>query len=109
MVEIASEIIAQKLGKFEPAKFKDPYEAALVAMLKRRAKGARPVHEAEEEEAPSNVVNLMDALKKSLGRRRDSSHKEETSAGEPKVVPFRKKPRTKTKASPKPSNRAGGR
>ena len=50
MVEIASEIIEQKQGKFEPAKFKDPYEEALVAMLKRRAKGAKPVHEAEEEE-----------------------------------------------------------
>jgi DNA end-binding protein Ku len=109
MVEIASEIIEQKQGKFEPAKFKDPYEEALVAMLKRRAKGAKPVHEAEEEEAPSNVVNLMDALKKSLGGRRNFSRKEETSAAEPKVVPFRKKPQPKTKASPKPRKRAGGR
>src|SRR5258705_6246036 len=96
-------------AKYDPARFKDRYEEALVTMLKRRAKGAKPVHEAEEEEAPSNVVNLMDALKKSLGGRRNSSRKEETSAAEPKVVPFRKKLPTKTKASPKPRKRAGGR
>jgi hypothetical protein len=48
-------------------------------------------------------------LKKSLGGRRNSSRKEETSAADPKVVPFRKKPQPKTKASAKPRKRAGGR
>ncbi len=107
MVEIASGIIEQKEGKFAPAEFKDPYEEALVAMLKRRAKGAKPVHEVEEEEAPTNVVNLMDALKKSLGGRRNSG-KTNLAPAEPKVVAFRK-PLTKAKTRQRPRKRAGGR
>jgi len=86
MVAIATEIIEQKKGKFEPATFKDPYEEALVALLKRRARGAKPVHEAEEEAKPTNVVNLMDALRSSLGGK-----KRARSGGEPgKVVAFRR-------------------
>ncbi|HEY2889669.1 MAG TPA: Ku protein [Dongiaceae bacterium] len=96
MVAIASEIIEQKQGRFEPAEFKDPYEEALVAMLKRRAKGAKPVHEVEEEEKPTNVVNLMEALKSSLGGKRASSRGSDTERG--KVVAFRGKPRPSGKA-----------
>ena len=95
MVAIASEIIEQKEGRFEPAEFKDPYEEALVAMLRRRAKGAKPVHEVEEEDKPTNVVNLMDALKKSLGGRRASGS---TSGNGGKVVAFRRKAATKPPA-----------
>jgi DNA end-binding protein Ku len=106
MVAIATEIIDQKEGKFTPAEFKDPYEAALVAMLKRRAKGAKPVHEVEEDEAPTNVVNLMDALKKSLGGRRGLGKPQAPAEG--KVVAFRK-PKAKGKTAPKQRKRAGGR
>ena len=42
MVEIATGIIEQKEGKFEPATFKDPYEEALVDLLKRRARAPSP-------------------------------------------------------------------
>ncbi len=95
MVDIASEIIEQKQGRFEPAEFKDPYEEALVAMLRRRARGGKPVHEVEEEEKPTNVVNLMDALKKSLGSRHSAGG---TSDGSGKVVAFRKKAAAKPAA-----------
>ena len=99
MVEIATEIIEQKQGEFEPAEFKDPYEEALVAMLKRRAKGAKPVHEVEEEEeAPTNVVNLMDALKSSLGGRR---HRTATNANGQNIVPFRGRSRSTRRAGRK--------
>jgi DNA end-binding protein Ku len=104
MVAIASEIIEQKRGRFEPAEFKDPYEEALVAMLKRRAKGAKPVHEVEEEEKPTNVVNLMEALKSSLGGKRASGRATDGEAG--KVVAFRAKSRPAAKASAKPRKRA---
>ena len=105
MVTIASEIIAQKEGHFEPAEFKDPYEEALIAMLKRRAKGAKPVHEVEEEEKPTNVVDLMDALKNSLGGRR-SSKKSGDPQGRGEVVAFRGKSRPARKAAAKPRKRA---
>jgi DNA end-binding protein Ku len=94
MVAIATEIIEQKKGKFEPATFKDPYEEALVALLKRRARGAKPVHEAEEEEKPTNVVNLMDALRSSLGGKGRTGSRGEAG----KVVEFRRPGAGKTAA-----------
>ncbi len=104
MVAVASEIIAQKKGHFEPSEFKDPYEEALVAMLKRRARGAKEVHEIEEEEKPTNVVDLMDALKNSLDGRRGSKAGSDTQKrGE--VVPFRGKAPARRKAA-RPRRRA---
>ena len=110
MVDIATTIIEQKKGKFEPATFKDPYEEALVALLKRRARGAKPVHEAEEPEAPTNVVNLMDALRESLGSKgRRAARKGGGKEG--KIVQFRRSAAGKAKARPhaKPTRRGTAR
>jgi DNA end-binding protein Ku len=96
MVAIAAEIIEQMKGKFEPSKFADPYEEALLEMLKRRAKGAKPLPGADRDEGrPSNVVNLKDALRKSLGSRSPDSvargrGKAAAEDGERRVVKFRK-------------------
>jgi DNA end-binding protein Ku len=65
MVELASHILDTKAAHFEPDKFKDEYETALKTLVKRKAAG-KPVKAAEPEERPSNVINLMDALKQSL-------------------------------------------
>jgi DNA end-binding protein Ku len=64
MLEIAQEIIARKAGHFEPDKFTDRYEEALVEML--RAKQSGQVFTTPEAAEPGNVVNIMDALRKSL-------------------------------------------
>jgi DNA end-binding protein Ku len=64
MLDIAQEIIARKAGHFEPEKFTDRYEEALVEML--RAKQSGQVFTAPEAAEPGNVVNIMDALRKSL-------------------------------------------
>ena len=64
MLDIAQEIIARKAGHFEPDKFTDRYEEALVEML--RAKQSGQVFTAPETAEPGNVVNIMDALRKSL-------------------------------------------
>jgi DNA end-binding protein Ku len=90
MVEIASQIIEQKEGVFEPAEFKDPYEEALIDLLKRRASGAKPIRPAEEPEKPTNVVNLMDALRRSVGTKGRSKTREVASRDERNVVEFRK-------------------
>jgi DNA end-binding protein Ku len=65
MVELASHILDTKAAHFDPGKFKDEYENALKALVKRKAAG-KPVKAAEREEKPDNVINLMDALKQSL-------------------------------------------
>ena len=65
MVELASHILDTKAAHFDPTEFKDEYENALKALVRRKAAG-KPVKAAEREERPSNVINLMDALKQSL-------------------------------------------
>lgn len=66
MVEMASRILESKATKFDPKKFKDDYDTALKKLVRRKAKG----HTIDSEEAPpesSNVINLMDALRQSVG------------------------------------------
>jgi DNA end-binding protein Ku len=65
MVELAGHILDTKAAHFDPSKFKDEYENALKALVRRKAAG-KPVKIVEREERPDNVVNLMDALKQSL-------------------------------------------
>ena len=64
MLEIAQEIISRKSGHFQPDKFTDRYEEAVVGML--RAKQAGQAFTVAEPSQPANVVNIMDALKRSL-------------------------------------------
>jgi DNA end-binding protein Ku len=65
MIELAGHILDSKAAHFDPSKFKDKYEDALKALVRRKAAG-KPVKLAEPEEKPGNVISLMDALKQSL-------------------------------------------
>jgi DNA end-binding protein Ku len=66
MVEIAEKIIAQLEGPFDPEEFRDRYEESLRDLIQRKEKGEKPTVTALPAE-PSNVIDLMAALKKSLG------------------------------------------
>ena len=65
MVSLASHILQSKPAKFDPGKFKDEYEMALRKLVQRKAKG-HTVEPPKPVEKPSNVINLMDALRESL-------------------------------------------
>ena len=65
MVDLAVHILDSKAARFDPSKFKDEYETALKALVKRKAAG-RPVKAAEPAEKSDNVISLMDALQRSL-------------------------------------------
>jgi DNA end-binding protein Ku len=65
MIELASHILDTKAAHFDPSKFKDEYENALKALVRRKASG-KPIKVSAREEKPDNVVSLMDALKASL-------------------------------------------
>ena len=65
MLDIAEKIIEQQEAKFDPTEFKDRYEDALRDLIARKKKG-QPVVAAEEPEDEGKVVDLMEALKKSL-------------------------------------------
>ena len=65
MISLASHILESKATKFDPGKFKDGYEMTLRKLIQRKAKG-HAIEVPEPEEKPSNVINLMDALRESL-------------------------------------------
>lgn len=67
LVSLAEELIEKKAGDFQPEKFKDTYTAALRELIKAKEE-KRPPREIEEAAPVSNVINLMDALKRSVGK-----------------------------------------
>jgi Ku protein len=79
MIELAGHILDTKAAHFDPSKFKDEYEDALRKLVKRKAAG-KTIETAEPEERPSNVINLMDALKQSLKERRGAKSSSRSSA-----------------------------
>jgi DNA end-binding protein Ku len=65
MLKIAQHILETKEADFDPSQFVDHYEEAVVEMLNKKQAGlATPKSKASE--PPRNVINLMDALKKSV-------------------------------------------
>lgn len=70
MRELAKHIIGTKEGKFDPSEFEDRYEAALVELIKAKKEGHMP-RTAPAAPRPSNVVNLMDALRRSVEQSTD--------------------------------------
>jgi DNA end-binding protein Ku len=64
MLDLASHIVESKAGHFEPERFEDQYEDALKELLKKKQSGQKI--EAPHEREPSKVVNLMDALRRSV-------------------------------------------
>lgn len=65
MTDLAELIIDKKKAKFDPSKFDDKYEEALLELI-RAKKAGHKAPKAKAAPKPSNVVNLFDALKKSL-------------------------------------------
>jgi len=65
MMKLAAHIVETKAGHFEPKKFEDHYEQALIELVKSKEAG-KPVETEGEEAAPPRVINLMDALRASI-------------------------------------------
>lgn len=64
-VDLAKNLINQMTGKFEPEKYKDEYYAKLKKAIKRKISGNEIV-ESKDEKQPVKIINLMEALQKSL-------------------------------------------
>ena len=65
MLDLAKHIVNQKSGRFEPEKFEDHYEAALVDLINSKRAG-KPIT-AKARPRGENVVDLMEALRRSVG------------------------------------------
>jgi DNA end-binding protein Ku len=65
MLDLAKHIVNQKSGNFDPEKFEEHYETALVDLINSKRSG-KPITPKERPRG-ENVVDLMDALRKSVG------------------------------------------
>jgi DNA end-binding protein Ku len=65
MKELAEVIIDRTAAHFDPAKFEDRYENAVIDLLKPKEAGLPPPAQ-KPEPRPHNVINIMDALRKSI-------------------------------------------
>lgn len=81
MVALATELISRKAAPFEPQRYKDSYAVALKALVDEKAKGRKIIATPEAEPRGSNVVNLMDALRKSV--QGDKGGKSEKAGSKP--------------------------
>ena len=82
MLDLAKHIVEQKSGEFEPGKFEDRYEAALTELINQKRNGRSVAPKARPR--GENVVDLMDALKRSISG---------GARAAPAPAPKRKKPR----------------
>ena len=76
-LDLAAELIKRKTAKFEPGKFHDHYREALKELIEAKIEHREPVA-VEEDKPQPKVVNLMDALRKSLAEKEPASKKDET-------------------------------
>ena len=100
MLKLAEHILETKAAEFDPETFVDSYEEAVVKMLQKKQAGiAVPKEKAAD--APRNVINLMDALRKSVesGKR---------TKAEPKAEPKTAKAAEKATAAKKGKKRVEG-
>jgi DNA end-binding protein Ku len=82
MLDLAKHIVSKKSGSFEPEKFEDHYETALIDLInqKRAGKTIRP----KERPKGENVVHLMEALRRSVGGAAAETTATNKSAKKPK-------------------------
>ncbi len=89
MLDLAKHIIRTKLGHFDISKFEDRYENALIEMIRAKQAG-RPVEVAKPAQ-PTNVINLMDALRRSIAAEKGGiKEKAPQEAKEPAPRPARR-------------------
>jgi DNA end-binding protein Ku len=65
MVGLAEDIIDRMSGEFEPDRFEDRYENAMIELIRSKQAGL-PAPTEKAPARPANVVNLMDALRRSI-------------------------------------------
>lgn len=91
MLDLAKHIVKQKTSEFDPEEFEDHYETALVELIEKKKKG-QPIRAAASPREESNVVDLMEALRRSLARDNDNappkpkSKKRKVAAGQREML-----------------------
>ena len=66
MLQLAEHIVESKAGEFQPDLFVDHYETALVEIVRKKQAHVPVKKSADKVSAPKNVINLMEALRRSV-------------------------------------------
>jgi len=108
MLDLAKHIVNQKAGRFEPGKFEDHYEAALVDLINSKRAG-KPITPKERPRG-ENVVDLMEALRRSVSKEaapaKPAKKPRKASSGQKEMLmPIEGKKPKKEAAAKKPSGR----
>jgi DNA end-binding protein Ku len=93
LIDLAEDLIKKKSGDFQPEKFKDTYTVALRELIEAKLE-KRPPKEIEATPPASNVINLMDALRRSVGKANNKEDNKEgggKSSGNPRRSTAKKK------------------
>ncbi|MFL5108491.1 MAG: Ku protein [Xanthobacteraceae bacterium] len=101
MLDLAKHIVETKSGHFDPEKFEDQYENALKELLRKKQAGEKIAPAAQPQ--PAKVINLMDALRKSLETERGAATRAKPKA----ATSSRQRAPAKAAAKPKRARRAG--
>jgi DNA end-binding protein Ku len=83
MMDLAKHIVEQKSGSFEPDAFEDHYESALIDLINKKRSGVLTPAKAAPRSS-GNVINLMDALKRSLASEKDSAPADKAKGKKPR-------------------------
>ncbi len=67
MIDLAVQLIEKKSAAFKPEKFEDHYQTALKALIQDKLKGRKIVAHEQDRPKGGNIVDLMEALKRSVG------------------------------------------
>ena len=73
MLDLAKHIVEQKSGSFEPEQFEDRYEQALIDLINQKRNGVKHHGQRPRRRSGGNVINLMDALKRSLASEKQAA------------------------------------
>jgi len=92
MLSLAEELIERKSAPFKPDAFKSQYASALKDLIAEKQKKGRVSTASDEELArPDNVIDLMEALKKSVAKNKTRSKRAKTAKRTKKTASARKK------------------
>jgi DNA end-binding protein Ku len=89
-LKMAAQLVDEMSARWDPAKFPNNFREAIMALVDRKVRAGKvatvePLEEAVDTETPSNVVDLTELLRQSLGRKGGATAKAAKAAKAPAV------------------------